>query len=363
MAVLKDTKRETWYVHANYRDENGKIRTLTKRGFTRKRDAVDYENTFRKSDPQPVSSAMTFRDVYEAYVDNKSHEVEENNLTKYKQIAKRFLEPLMEKKMKKLRPADYLEVRNAIESDKDAAVRYRNKAIFLMKAVAKFGSDYYEFKNNTTLIKPISLKSADLLPGGVWTDDQFNLFISHVDNYVYKAYFTFLFRTGARRSEGRAVEKSDIKNGYVDINKSISQYGETFKSLKTTSSLRRVLLDDATNEIIQPLLSREGRFLFGDREPLSSSSIQRYFTAGIRSANQAVKENNEDPDKPKMEDLPIIRLHDLRHSHATFLINKGANIVAVSKRLGHSDITMTLKVYTHLLRENEQQVVDLLNKP
>lgn len=363
MAVYKDDLRKTWYCRTSYRDENGRVKVMMKRGFPTKRVALDYEDQFRKSGEQPISSSMTFRDVYDAYVENKSHEVEANNLTKYKQIAKRFLEPLLDKKIKKLRPADYLEVRNAIESDKDAAVRYRNKAIFLMKAVAKFGSDYYEFKNNTTLIKPISLKSADLLPGGVWTDGQFELFISHVDNYVYKAYFTFLFRTGARRSEGRAIEKTDIKDGYVDINKSISQYGDTFKSLKTTSSLRRVLLDDTTIKILQPLLSREGRFLFGDREPLSSSSIQRYFTAGIRSANQAVKENNKDPDKPRMEELPIIRLHDLRHSHATFLINKGANIVAVSKRLGHSDITMTLKVYTHLLRENEQQVVDLLNKP
>ncbi|MBR5340655.1 MAG: tyrosine-type recombinase/integrase [Erysipelotrichaceae bacterium] len=44
-----------------------------------------------------------------------------------------------------------------------------------------------------------------------------------------------------------------------------------------------------------------------------------------------------------------IRIHDFRHSHATNLINDGVNIVAVSKRLGHSDITQTFNTYTHLL--------------
>ena len=363
MAVYKDPKLKTWYCRTSYRDTTGKVKVMMKRGFTTKRAALDYEDVFRKSDDRPVPLTMTFRELFDLYVENKSHDVDPNNLSKYRQIAKRFLESLMDQSVKKIRPGDYLAVRNTIESDKTAAVRYKNKAIFLMKSVAKFGADYYEIKNNTVLIKPISLKSSDILPNEVWTNEQFDLFIDHVNNYLYKAYFTFLFRTGARRSEGRALEKTDIKEGYADINKSISQYGGGFKSLKTTSSLRKVMLDDKTIEILQPLLSRDGRFLFGDFEPLSSSSIQRHFTGGIRSCNNFIKKNNKDSINKKMVELPVIRLHDLRHSHATFLINNGANIVAVSKRLGHSDITMTLKVYTHLLRENELQLIELLNKP
>jgi len=363
MAVYKDPKLKTWYCRTSYRDDTGKVKVMMKRGFTTKRAALDYEDVFRKADDRVTSTTMTYRELFELYVENKSHDVDPNNLSKYRQIAKRFLEPLLDKNMRKIRPGDYLEVRNAIESDSTAAVRYKNKAIFLMKSVAKFGSDYYEFKNNSVLIKPISLKSSDLIPNEVWTNEQFDLYIGHVENYLYKAYFTFLFRTGSRRSEGRAIEKSDIKEGYADINKSLKQYGGGFKSLKTTSSLRKVMLDDKTIAILQPLLSREGRFLFGDFEPLSTSSIQRHFTGGIRACNNFIKKNNKDPLNTKIVELPVIRLHDLRHSHATFLINNGANIVAVSKRLGHSDITMTLKVYTHLLRENELQVIELLNKP
>lgn len=62
----------------------------------------------------------------------------------------------------------------------------------------------------------------------------------------------------------------------------------------------------------------------------------------------------------KIKWIKKIRVHDLRHSHATNLINGGANIVAVSRRLGHADISMTLKVYTHLLKKTEEDLVNYI---
>lgn len=53
-----------------------------------------------------------------------------------------------------------------------------------------------------------------------------------------------------------------------------------------------------------------------------------------------------------------IHLHDFWHSHASNLIANGVNIVAVSKRLGHTDVSMTLSIYTHLLEKNENELID-----
>ena len=63
----------------------------------------------------------------------------------------------------------------------------------------------------------------------------------------------------------------------------------------------------------------------------------------------------------KASGVKNIRLHDLRHSHATILINNGINIVAVSKRLGHADIETTLKTYTHLLSDTNKELIDKIN--
>jgi len=62
------------------------------------------------------------------------------------------------------------------------------------------------------------------------------------------------------------------------------------------------------------------------------------------------------------KEVKPIRIHDLRHSHATWLINNGVNIVAVSKRLGHADIEQTLKTYIHLLESSDQGMMAKLNE-
>lgn len=85
------------------------------------------------------------------------------------------------------------------------------------------------------------------------------------------------------------------------------------------------------------VLDRSQPYLFGGSTPLCPSPVQRQFTKAILKAG-----------------VKKIRIHDLRHSHATWLINSGVNVVAVSKRLGHTDINQTLETYTHLLASTDQ---------
>ena len=118
--------------------------------------------------------------------------------------------------------------------------------------------------------------------------------------------------------------------------------------LKTDGSKRVIRLDSALLARLQPNIAdcnKDKPFIFGGETSLSISQVQRYFTKGIEDAGV----------KP-------IRIHDLRHSHATLLINSGVNIVAVSKRLGHSSINQTLKTYTHLLKNTDDELINTLEK-
>ena len=90
---------------------------------------------------------------------------------------------------------------------------------------------------------------------------------------------------------------------------------------------------------------KEDWFIFGRTKPLSRTSIDREKDRAIASSG-----------------VKRIRIHDFRHSHARCLIANGMNIVAVSKRLGHSDVNMTLKVYTRLLQKSENELIDFLEK-
>ena len=74
-----------------------------------------------------------------------------------------------------------------------------------------------------------------------------------------------------------------------------------------------------------------------------SNMVKRYYAPTLKAA-----------------ELPIIRFHDLRHTYASILIAQGESIPYVAKQLGHSSPTVTLNVYTHLLKPSNQEAINRL---
>ncbi len=58
--------------------------------------------------------------------------------------------------------------------------------------------------------------------------------------------------------------------------------------------------------------------------------------------------------------IPVISVHGLRHTHASVLLFAGVSIASVARRLGHSSMTTTQKTYLHIIRELENQDIDLV---
>lgn len=108
---------------------------------------------------------------------------------------------------------------------------------------------------------------------------------------------------------------------------------------------RKIQIDDALNKELD-LLKAEYKtgYLFGGETSLSPTQISCIFNAGIEKSG-----------------VQKIRIYDLRHSHVTWLINHGVNIVAVSKRLGHASIEQTFKTYTHLLESTDNEMMKIIN--
>lgn len=59
--------------------------------------------------------------------------------------------------------------------------------------------------------------------------------------------------------------------------------------------------------------------------------------------------------------LPIIRFHDLRHSHATYLLSAGVPIKVISERLGHSSTRVTQDIYSHVLPQMQEAAADKID--
>jgi len=63
----------------------------------------------------------------------------------------------------------------------------------------------------------------------------------------------------------------------------------------------------------------------------------------------------------KKNDLPLIRFHDLRHSHASLLVKLGVQPKAISQRLGHSNIGITMDLYAHIYEETDKEVANMFD--
>ncbi|MDR0384158.1 MAG: tyrosine-type recombinase/integrase [Christensenellaceae bacterium] len=88
----------------------------------------------------------------------------------------------------------------------------------------------------------------------------------------------------------------------------------------------------------------DNSFVFGVVAPLSLTTVTRKF--------------NEYCD---IAEVKRIRIHDLRHSHASLLISRGQNILAIAQRLGHSNVEQLLNRYGHLMPEDQKRLVNAIN--
>lgn len=171
----------------------------------------------------------------------------------------------------------------------------------------------------------------------------------------YNTYFHLAFTSGPRTGEIRAFRCMDydpIKKQLM-VNHTMSKKNE-LKEPKTASSKAPINLDDETNNKVQKLINslkkcdnyNESWYIFGDANPISSHALdnakEKYFKlAGITKH---------------------LRLHDFRHSCATWLNSIGISIGVISKILRHANIKETMKTYTHLFEEDYQFELSKINE-
>jgi integrase len=92
---------------------------------------------------------------------------------------------------------------------------------------------------------------------------------------------------------------------------------------------------------------------WGDGRPYDPDYLTKQFPIFIRKINKSIPD-----DMPK---LPVIRFHDLRHSHATMMLKEGINAKVISERLGHSNINITLGTYSHVMPDMQKEAAEKIN--
>jgi integrase len=151
-----------------------------------------------------------------------------------------------------------------------------------------------------------------------------------------------------RRSKLLALRYSDIDllMGEIQISRGLQQISLIFSQPKSAKSNRNIALTPSTIEVLREHYEKRkaeitnlGRqltdadlvFCNMDGTPIRPNTVTRVWSTLIAKSG-----------------LPIIRLHDLRHTHASLMLKQGVHPKIVQERLGHSSISMTLDTYSHV---------------
>ncbi|WP_338217898.1 site-specific integrase [Lacticaseibacillus salsurivasis] len=169
--------------------------------------------------------------------------------------------------------------------------------------------------------------------------------------------------TGCRASEIMALQWSDIdfEHHIIHITKSWDYvYRTGFKPTKTPSGVRDIDVPAELTTLLQRLRCEQSAEYLrtGYRDELDLVfRNNRHDVPGDAALNHGLK---------RVEDTlgfsNPVTFHGLRHTHVSYLMAKGVDIAYISHRLGHSDITITLRVYQHLLKSHEQAQADIAVK-
>lgn len=233
---------------------------------------------------------------------------------------------------------------------------YINKLVQLLRVIFNYAIDS-EILSKSPVLKKFRLpeEKKDI---AVLDEEQIQVFLEVARKRNIKTYAimaTFLY-TGIRRGELLALEWSDIdfKNNRIKINKQIYQN----KKVATKNNKHRTVdIPDNLIEILKEYkksLSIMSKVVFCDQEGgyINPAVLERhYFSATLKLLN------NENPYNENIK----IRLHDLRHTYATYLLSKGVPIKYVQEQLGHSSAKMTLDVYASYMPSVKFEALNILN--
>ena len=221
----------------------------------------------------------------------------------------------------------------------------------LRKALADAHRKGTVTRNVADLADPPKLSSAPKRHMKEWTADQLREFLTHINQHRLYPAFYLAASTGMRRGEvlGIRWEDIDLDGKRLSVRQAVLNvaYKIEISDVKTTTSRRTVDLDPRTVAVLRAW---------------HKAQLEERIALGLRPTDDSLVFADPDgspihPDPYRLTfnrlvagaEVPRIRLHDLRHTHATILLKAGIPAKVVSERLGHSNVAFTMSVYQHIL--------------
>ncbi len=350
--TLKDGKTTRWRVKFYVTDWTGAKRQICERGFKTQKEAKEYERSFL--DQQNNTSDILFSSLVENYMEDMNHRLKPTTMENKRNIIDSKVLPYFSRL--KVCDIDTIKIRkwqNELisfrdENGKPYSQTYLKTVNNQLSAIMNYAVKHYRLASNPCHAAG-SIGKSRAKEMRYWTQEQYELFSKGIQKSAVRLAFDILFYTGIREGELLALTPADIHPDMkIDINKNYAKIKgeELFLIPKTDKSNRTLAIPQFLYDDIQSHISK----LYG----IERNDRIFYFTKSAleKEIKRVAGKVGLDP----------IRVHDLRHSHASMLINMGFDIKEISERLGHESVKTTLDTYAHLYPDTDRKLAGELNK-
>lgn len=198
-----------------------------------------------------------------------------------------------------------------------------------------------KFKNEMVVEKQMQL----------WDIDEYNQFSGAITDIQEKLIFDILYWTGMRIGELLALKWSDFqKERALYVCKSLSGATSNFigthrakiKGVKTRNSIRELSLPESVIETIKTIRERLMNYKMYDEDDFLLAGKDLFLRGYVENLMKRYC---------RISEIKKIKINEIRHSHASYMIREGVDIMTISRRLGHSNLKITIDTYVHLLKQ------------
>nr|WP_325194924.1 site-specific integrase [uncultured Oscillibacter sp.] len=352
MAIYKEEKTGTWRVIYRYTDWTGAKKQTQKRGFKTKREAQAWE---REQLHRATSDLeMTFASFAAQYAQDMQTRLKNNTWETKEHIIRTKLLPYFGKlKMCNITAQQVITWQNEMMNHRDSHGKpyspvYLKTVHNQLSAIFNHAVRYYNLRENPCK-KAGSMgkkKNREML---FWTKEEYLRFADAMMDKPMSYYaFEMLYWCGIREGELLALTPADFnfEKGTVTINKSYQRINkqDLITTPKTEKSNRTITIPQFLTDEMQDFLKTLYGIQPDDRIfTVTKSYLHHEMDRGAKEAG-----------------VPRIRIHDIRHSHVSLLIDMGFSATAIADRVGHESIDITYN-YAHLFPSKQTEMANRLN--
>lgn len=348
MPAYKDEKTGKWFAKFYYTNWQGIKKQKWKRGFATKKEALGFERDFLEQ--QSANPDMTFQNLYEIYMEDMAARLKQSTLLTKKTVLQTHILPFFgSKPINEIKASDVRRWQaKLMSSPNNYSQTYLKKINTELNSIINYAKRFYDLNTNPCG-KAGTIGKAKAEEMDYWTYDEYIAFREGVkDKPLSYICFEVLYWTGMREGELLALSPADIDldNKTISINRTYQRIEgkDVFTSPKTRKSKRKIPIPDFLCQELSDYI--QSRYMLDADErlfPVTKSYLSHEMIRGCK--NTGVKK---------------IRIHDIRHSHASLLINQGCDALMLADRLGHEKVSTTLNTYSHLFPHKQQELVHSL---